>query len=316
MAWQGELDPSGIRGMPLRFLLVLLLLCLARTVHAGSKISGWIRDDALPEVSGMVVSRAHPDILWVENDSGNPAAIYAVTPEGSLRATIAIDGAPNIDWEDLAAFDLDGRHYVLIADTGDNGGARKTLALHVIEEPAALRNGRTRLAWSIAFRWPDGARDCEAVAVDVDTDSILLISKKRVPAELFRLPLRSAKTGAEASGVLTAQFLGTLAGIPQPTREQLKAAPGYAKYLAQVSAADIAPDRSILAVLTYRSIYLYRRRGDEDWAHAVSRAPQPLSFGWLPQAEALGFAGDGRSLYVSGEHLPSPIVHADVPVIH
>ena len=28
----------------------------------------------------------------------------------------------NTDWEDLATFDLDGKHYILIADIGDNGG--------------------------------------------------------------------------------------------------------------------------------------------------------------------------------------------------
>ncbi len=302
--------------MPLRYLFALLVTWLPFDASAGARITGWMRDRALPEVSGIAVSRAHPGILWVENDSGNPPAIHAVTPDGSLRATLSIDDAPNIDWEDLASFDRGGKHYVLIADVGDNNAIRPYSVLYAIEEPAMLRDAHVRPAWRIVFRWPDGPRDCEAVAVDERTDSILLISKRRVPAELFRLPLPSAASRKHAFGPITAQFLGTLANIPQPTAAELKAAPGYAKYLAQVTAADIAPDRSSLAVLTYHSVYLYRRKGDEDWAHAVSRAPQALSFGWLPQAEALGFAGDGRSLYVSGEHLPSAIAQVDVPVIH
>ena len=289
-----------------------LLCCLAPApALADATLTGWMADPALPEVSGMAASHAYPGTLWVENDSGNPAAVYAVSPGGSLRATLRIDGVPNIDWEDLASFDLNGHHYLLLADTGDNGGIRKTLALHVIEEPTRLGDGHARPAWSIAFRWPDGPRDCEAVAVDVRTDSILLITKKRVPAQLFRLPLHPVP-----SSVLTAQLLGTLTGIPQPTPDEIKAAPRIARYLSQITAADIAPDRNSIAVLTYRNAYLYRRNTDQDWAQAVARVPIQLSFGWLPQAEALAFGLDGRSFYVSGEHLPAPIMQVIFPATH
>jgi hypothetical protein len=293
--------------------LALAMLCctLPGSTLADASMTGWMTDPALDEVSGMAASHAYPGTLWVENDSDNPADIYAVSPGGSLRATLHVDGAPNIDWEDFASFDLDGHHYLLLADTGDNGGIRKTLALHVIEEPKQLRDAHVRPAWSIAFRWPDGPRDCEAVAVDVRTMSILLITKKRVPAQLFRLPLRPT-----ASGVLTAELLGALAAIPQPTADEIAAAPHYAKYLSQITAADIAPDRSSIAILTYRRAYLYRRRMDEDWAQAVAHEPIQLSFGWLPQAEALAFALDGRSFYVSGEHLPAPIMQVNIPASH
>ncbi len=294
-----------------RAALVLLCCLPSASAYAGATLSGWMADPALPEVSGMAASHAHPGTLWVENDSGNPADIYAVGPDGSVRATLHIDGVRNIDWEDLASFDLDGRHFLLLADTGDNRAIRRTLALHAIEEPAELGDGHVRPAWSIVFRWPDGARDCEAVAVDARTDSILLITKRRVPAQLFRLPLRP-----RTSGILTAELLGTLAGIPQPTSRDIAGMPRMARYLAEVTAADIAPDRSSIAVLTYRSAYLYRRGPDEDWQHAMSRQPIPLAFGWLPQAEALAFGLDGRSLYVSGEHLPAPIMRVDIPLHH
>ena len=105
-------------------------------------------------------------------------------------ARFRVKGAKNIDWEDLASFDLGGRHYLMVADTGDNGGLRRTLQLHAFEEPARLRDGGTlEPAWSIAFRWPDGPRDCEAVAVDAAAGRVLLVSKKRRPPELFDLPL-------------------------------------------------------------------------------------------------------------------------------
>lgn len=297
--------------MPLRLAIVLLCFLLPASALADGTLTGWMTSPLLPEVSGMAASHAHPGVLWVENDSGNPADVHAVSPGGSLLATLHIDGVPNIDWEDFASFDLDGHHYLLLADTGDNGGIRKTLALHVIEEPAQLADAHAKPAWSIAFRWPDGPRDCEAAAVDVRTSSILLVTKKRVPAQLFRLPLHPA-----GSGVLTAELLGTLNGIPQPTADEKAAAPHYAKYLSQVTAIDIAPDRSSIAVLTYRRAYLYRRAASDDWAQALAHEPIPLSFGWLPQAEALAFALDGRSFYVSGENLPAPIMQVEVPASH
>src|SRR3546814_6484051 len=89
---------------------------------------------------------------------------------GGLQATFQVAGVAKTDWEDIAAFELDGRRYLLVADTGDNGGLRRSLQLHVIEEPASLdevaQHAPLEPAWSIAFRWPDGARDCEAVAGD------------------------------------------------------------------------------------------------------------------------------------------------------
>jgi hypothetical protein len=302
--------------MPHRVVLALLCCVLPASAMAEATLTGWISSPALPEISGMAASHAHPGTLWVENDSGNPADVYAVSPGGTLLATLHVDGVPNIDWEDFASFDMDGHHYLILADTGDNGGIRKTLALHVIEEPKELHDAHARPAWSIAFRWPDGPRDCEAVAVDVRTSSILLITKKRVPAQLFRLPLRPMTTNSKEPGVLTAELLGTLAGIPQPTADEIAAAPHYARYLSQVTAVDIAPDRNSIAVLTYRRAYLYRRSATEDWAQAVSHAPIQLSFEWMPQAEALAFALDGHSFYVSGEHLPAPIVQVDVRSIH
>ena len=101
----------------------------------------------------MAASRTFADTLWALNDGGNAASLYAIGNRGGLQATLRIDSVPNTDWEDLAAFDLDGRHYLLIADTGDNGGLRKTLQLHVVEEPrdagrraSASRRGRSRSA--------------------------------------------------------------------------------------------------------------------------------------------------------------------------
>jgi hypothetical protein len=285
----------------------LLLACSAQPPPF-AQLSGMLLDARLDEISGLAASRVHEDVLWMHDDGGNDARLFAVGIRGGLQATFPVAGVANTDWEDIAAFELDGRHYLLVADTGDNGGLRRSLQLHVIEEPASLDEAAQRVplepAWSIAFRWPDGARDCEAVAVDVQRGEVLLISKKRTPPELFALPLRP-----RGDGVRVAHRLGVLAGVPVPDAEALRANPRMARIRHQVTAADIAPDRGRLAVMTYNEVLLYRRRGDETWAQAVARKPAIHDLPWLPQAEALGWDANGRGLYATGEFAPAPLLY-------
>ena len=212
------LRAMALRILPsLRSLLAVALLALAgcgASAPPFAQLSGLILAPRLDEISGMATSRAHDGTLWVANDGGNTADLYAIGPRGGLQATLHVAGVVNTDWEDLAAFDLDGRHYILIADTGDNGGLRKTLQLHVVEEPRSLTDGTVRPAWSIAFRWPDGPRDCEAVAVDAARGEILLISKRRQPPEVWSLPLRP-----QHRGLLVAEGLRRLA-FRNPTQKR------------------------------------------------------------------------------------------------
>src|SRR5690606_5882240 len=249
---------------------LLLAACTAQAPFA--QLSGMLLDARLDEISGLAASRAHEGVLWMLDDGGNDAQLFAVSTRGGLQATFQVAGVAKTDWEDIAAFDLDGRRYLLVADTGDNGGLRRSLQLHVVEEPASLdevaQHAPLEPAWSIAFRWPDGARDCEAVAVDATRGEVLLVSKKRTPPELFVLPLRPA-----GDGMQVARRLGTLAGVPVPDAESLRANERMARIRHQVTAADVSPARDRLAVMTYNEVLLYRRRGDESWADAVARKP-------------------------------------------
>ncbi|WP_417474223.1 hypothetical protein [Luteimonas mephitis] len=285
----------------------LLLACTAQPPPF-AQLSGMLLDARLDEISGLAASRVHEDVLWMLDDGGNDAQLFAVGTRGGLQATFTVAGVANTDWEDIAAFELDGRHYLLVADTGDNGGLRRSLQLHVIEEPASLDEAAQRMplkpAWSIAFRWPDGARDCEAVAVDAQRGQVLLVSKKRTPPELFALPLRP-----HGNNLQVARKLGELAGVPQPDTEALRANAPMARIRHQVTAADIAPDGRRLAVMTYNEVLLYRRGSNESWAQAVAREPAIHDLPWLPQAEALGWDAAGRGLYATGEFSPAPLLY-------
>lgn len=288
--------------------LIALLMpaCTPRTEPADgapqARLSGVLLDMQMREISGLAASTLHPGVLWMHDDGGNPARLFAVSTKGRRLATFGIEGVTKTDWEDMDAFEFQGKRYLLIADTGDNGGLRRALQLHVVEEPTTLTNARLKPAWSIAFRWPDGARDCEAVAVDAARGEILLISKKREPPELFVLPLQPPDRE-----LLTATRIGYLAGIPQPDPETLRRNPRRARLDGHVTAASISPDRRTLAVMTYRHLLLYPRAPRQDWAMAVAGEPRSSMLPWLPQAEALGWSADGHSLYATGEFIPAPL---------
>ena len=290
-----------------RWMLASLLLSIAGCSAPPSpfaQLSGVILDTRLSDLSGLAASRAHADTLWVLNDGGSGPDLYAIGTRGGLIATLHVAGVVNTDWEDLAAFDLHGHHYLLIADTGDNGGLRKTLQLHVVEEPRVSVDGVLRPAWSIAFRWPDGPRDCEAVAVDAVRGEILLISKRHRPPELFVLPLRPA-----SGDLQVARRVALLGGIPEPDPDLLGLDPHLARMRNQVTAADLSPDGRTLAVLTYHDVLLYPRGGAVDWPAAIAATPQVHHLPWLAQAEALGWSADGQSLYATGEHSPTPLLY-------
>lgn len=267
-----------------------------------TRLKGVLLDPQMGEISGLAASRRHPGILWMHDDGGNPARLFATDESGTRLASFRVEGVAKTDWEDMAAFELDGRAYLLVADTGDNGGLRRSLQLHVFEEPETLENARLSPIWSIAFRWPDGARDCEAVAVDAEGGQVLLISKKRTPPELFSLPLRPYGTGLQ-----TASPLGVLAGVPTPPADLPRDASRRTRVEHQITAADIAPDGRTLAVMTYRDLLLYPRIGAESWGSAVSRAPELTALPWLPQAEAMGWSRAGDSVFATGEFIPAPL---------
>jgi hypothetical protein len=300
--------PIDLHRPAVRFVIAAMVAtvagcALSEAPHA--QVSGLLTSDHLREVSGLAASRRHDGVLWAHNDGGNGPFLYAISARGGLQGTLVVEGADNTDWEDMAAFHLDGRNYLLVADVGDNGGLRHTLQLHVFEEPAALdARMRASPAWSIAFRWPDGARDCEAVAVDVAARRVLLVSKKRQPPELFAVPLRPAD-----DGIQVAEAIGTLARVPMPP-----GAPGNGTTEAvrgHVTAADLSPDGHALAVLTYDEALVYTREAGEDWGGAVARAPRRQPLPLLPQAEALAWRTDGSRLHATGEFRPAPLFLVD-----
>ena len=252
---------------------------------------GDITSDALVELSGLAASNLRPNILWAINDGGDGAKLYALDTNGDHLGTVRIINAVNHDWEDMASFVHDGTAYLLIADVGDNFSQREFCKIYVVKEPAVdpSKNGFNKtatIAWQIRFRYEDGPRDCEAVAVDTLNRRILLVSKRNVPVVLYELPLKPAQAGVDhISRRLTSIFNLTL-----PT------------------GMDLSPNQSAAVILNYRRSYFFKRRDGELWQRALGRAPQAVEFPSLKQQEAVCFSSDGKAIYIASEGTPTPLL--------
>ena len=240
----------------MQYLLGALFGALALAADAVERI-GHIEHEALREVSGVVKS-SHGEFYWVHNDSGDVARLFAIDRAGTplvpswLGVSSAdwqghvLANAGNLDWEDLALDD----GVLYIADTGNNGNARRDLGVYVVHEPHPRRVAAMRALTYLPVRYPDqqaypGERwhfDCEALFVA--DGKLHFITKHRQPGRVY-----SRQAGAK------------LYRLDSRHTDQVNVLTHLGDHdeLMSVTAADLAPDGSKLAIATYTTLWLFDR---------------------------------------------------------
>jgi hypothetical protein len=238
----------------------------------------------LAEVSGVAPSRAHPGLLWVINDSGNPPDLLAVDSTGTLLGWIPLRGAPNTDWEEIALGPCGDGTCLYIADTGDNRERRDEVAIHRLVEPPPPEGGVTPAlpVATLRVRYPDGPHDVEAMGVLPD-GTILLVTKGRSGGILaFRIP--SAAWAA-----------GSVAVAERADSLPITAAIGTGR---AITGMAVSPDGRRVMVRTYRDLFPFVL---EDGAR-FRPLGEPTAcdiLGREPQGEAVGWLADGRLILLS-----------------
>jgi hypothetical protein len=298
-------ESAGFKFRPLVFIAVIITVAGCGTalmtkephppVVGEPVIAGNLENEKISEASGLASSRLYPGLLWAINDGSDEPHLYAVGADGADLGTFRVEGAKNFDWEALASFRWQDTAYLLIADVGDNWEQRQTATLYVVKEPAITASGIDNervatIAWQIRFTYEDGPLDCEAVAVDVVRQRVFLLSKRRLTPVLYELALQPI----DQDTIAVAHRLTTVPHFNWPT------------------AMDLAPDGLSAVVLTYNNGYLFKRRQNEDWPSAFKRKPQRLRFDRLFQQEAVSFGFYGKSVFVTSERIPAPLVRIDL----
>jgi hypothetical protein len=268
----------------------------------GHALAGRITDRALPETSGLAVSRRDPARLWAINDGGNRPALHLLENDGRLVASYPVRDAENIDWEDLAAFSVGGTPYLLVADFGDNYARRETRTLYLFEEPDHARATTIRPVATLDFAYPEGPRDAEGLAVDVAGGEILLLTKRESRPIFYRLPLRLDTP----AGALLAEPIG-LFDNPEPRFDPPGGPATRSLFGASPTALDLDDAGRTLLLLTYTAVYRLERDKEESWPQALARPFERLADHPMPHAEALAVAPNGRRAWFTTERLPAPL---------
>jgi hypothetical protein len=149
---------------------------------------GRLSDPLIRETSGIVRSRKHDGIFWIQSDSGNPPAIHAVRRDGRVVASFRL-AAPNVDWEDIAA---DEAGHLYVAETGNNGNLLPLRAIYRLDEPDPARPTKADLhVVASYYRFASKDERFDAESLFVVGKEAFVIAKRRdgKPAELYSIPL-------------------------------------------------------------------------------------------------------------------------------
>lgn len=283
------------------WLSVLLLLSLGFSAFADESVPclaysqpssiATIADDRLTEISGLVSSRSQPGILWMHNDSGDGAMVYAIDLTGQLLARVQLldsDGAKMdaVDCEDIALGPgLGDGDFLFLADIGDNAASRETIRIYRFPEPHfdAQETGSilqtTAECDVIEAIYPDAPRDAETLLVDPITGDIVVISKDFIRARAYRVPSTADDRFA------TLEFLFELPW-------------GF------ITGGDISPDGLSIILRGYWNAEIWKRSADgTDWWSMLAEPGCAVSVAAHdePQGEAIGFSADGTGYFSVSE---------------
>ena len=255
-----------------------------------------LANQTITESSGIACSRLNPEVFWTHNDSGDSARLYAFNRKGEDLGTCVVSGAGAMDWEDMASFKRGEQSCLVVGDVGDNKVQRREYAVYVIAEPAVDgrgKNGRLTAATlqAVRFKYEDGSHNCESLGVDATDGTVYLVSKTEGnECKVYSLPL------------------------PADRRPQLQVAKAIATLKVPTTCAmDISPDGLRAVVLTYGDAFEYIRAPNETWAQGFAREPRVLKMPSRQQGESVCYGHDGKTLYLTSEKLPTPLL--EVPVL-
>lgn len=263
-----------------------------------------LQSATLTELSGLVAGRRSTGVWWAVNDSGNEGRLHVVGPVGEDGGTVAVEGAANADWEDVAAGPGPEGDLLYIADIGNNIGDRVTVPIEVVAEPdaTAALPPSIPVERSIELTWPDGARDAETLLVDPRTSELVILTKNYAgPSEVYAAdgtgvgPTPMAKVGTvdlRAAAAVPADDvpINVVLGLGAPT------------------GGDVTEAGDVALVRTYGTALAWPREEDQSLAEAiVENEPCEAPTAFEPQGEAIAVDADGAGYRTIGEGGQAPV---------
>jgi hypothetical protein len=251
--------------------------------------TGVVRSDLLAEVSGIAASRQNPGVLWVHNDSGDAARLFAINKTGDLLGICNVQGATNRDWEDIAIGPGPdpNRQYLYIGDIGDNAAKYAQVTVYRVPEPklgtSAFGAMTIGPAEAIRLTYPGGPRDAETLLVDPPTRDIYVIAKRELFSKVYR------------------------AGYPQSTTQTTQMDAVTVLPWGFATGGDVSPDGSRVIVRGMFNASMWVRPAGEPLWRAFTGKQTPLPLVAEPQGEGICFDSDGLGYFTISEMAHPPL---------
>ena len=235
---------------------------------------------ALPEGSGVALSRRSPGRLWSHNDSGGPVLV-ALDATGAVAGSVRVEGAGVEDWEAIAVGPCPAGSCIYVGDIGDNDARRRDITIYRVPEPDAP-SGTVKGTEVFRATYPDGPHDAETMLLTPTGDLYIVTKGETGPVALYRLP-RDAKSGATVR----------LQAVGSPRASGKSAADE------RITDGAVSPSGDRVALRSKRAVFLHKAADlfAGDWR---STARIPLDGLAEPQGEGVTFGGED-TIYLVGE---------------
>lgn len=180
------------------------------------------------------------DSIWVtHNDSGNDPILYFLNKKGELKYKLKLNEAINSDWEDIC---FDGSDNLYIADLGNNLNNRTNLNIHRY----SLKDS-TEKKYSITYS--DQKFPMQESNRNFDSEAIIYFEN-----HLYSFTKHNS-TPYNGICKLYKFNLNDSVQIVSPIDSIKLGDEGYWKN--SVTSADLSNDKTKLALLTYKYLYLF-----------------------------------------------------------
>ncbi|NLR94373.1 T9SS type A sorting domain-containing protein [Flammeovirga agarivorans] len=246
----------------------------------------------LEEMSGICASRRYPGHFWVHNDSGDDPLLYLIDTLGNVVSHGLINDVNNKDWEDIVAFEKDGKNYLMVAAFGDNNTKRTQYQLVLMEEPEVDLESDTQWNHDIikeikyAYNGGETSYNHESLAVDLPNNRIFFVTKRG-----------SAKNTTIYTIPLLIDEDNTIHEPVEIGRADIDAATGM----------DISYDNHRAIIISVEDMIEYTRNDGETWEEAFAKEAKRIVRPSTGRTEAVCYALNGLDIHIVREGTNHPM---------
>jgi hypothetical protein len=272
-------------------------------------------DNRIQEASGLAASRVNGALWWVNNDGPNTVGevvsptLYGIDASGATVSTIDLNGATDIDWEDIDEVTMGGVNTIWVADVGDNPKTRPNVQLYRFVEPVVPAGQGVSVTPDLFnLTYPGGAKhNVETAFVDPTNGDYYLVTKE-VPPLVFRVPAASLVAGTTIALSAPIATLDALDPNSDPAGKP--------------TGGDLSNDGSLLAIKTLDRTFMWHRSPGQTIQAMLRAKPAgdciyddvaTVQQGMTPtlpdlgHGEAIAFTADGRQVATIAEGGRTPL---------